>query len=80
MCQYHEDIEYDYYRPVCRKCEETEQKFDLAQGFLESLVEKLYSTQDLDLLTFENHLDELCHYLGVNIGKGELQINRTLRS
>ena len=56
--------------------EELEDKIESAQDYLQSVIEKLYAKEDLDLLDLENSLDELCHALGVNLIPGDLQIQR----
>lgn len=65
------DPEYE-----CSDCDEKKSSLDNAKEFLESIVSMLYSREPLELLKFEEHLDELCHQLDVQIGKGDLQIQR----
>lgn len=77
MCYYtdYDPTDYDY-SPMCRHCEENEQKLDHAKEWLESVVRQLYSKDKLDCLELENDLDELCHLLGVRMIPGDLTIAR----
>jgi hypothetical protein len=70
---YEPDCEPDY---ECSHCDEKEKTLDNSKEFLESIVSMLYSKEPLDLLAFENHLDELCSYMDVTIDKGDLQVQR----
>lgn len=75
MCQFLHEDQFDYRIPS-REEEELQQQRDYAADFLESLLDKFYGSQDLDLLETENHLDELCYCLGVRPRKGDLTIQR----
>lgn len=70
---YEPDCEPDY---SCYKCDEKQTVIDEAGEWLKTLVKQLYSKEKLDLLEFENNLDELCHLLNIQIGKGDLNIQR----
>ncbi len=76
MFAYQYDEYFEPERPSCRQCEESQQKLDDAKEFLEGVVEKLYSRDTLDVLHLEFLLDELCFYLDVKSGIGDLQIQR----
>ncbi len=60
----------------CPACERKEETLNRTKEFLESIVNMLYSNKPLNLIEFENDLDELCHRMDVQIGFGDLQIQR----
>jgi hypothetical protein len=76
MCYGSWDCPCDGPEYECYKCDEKDKQIDNAKEFLESIVEMLYSKEALDLAEFEDHLDELCAYMDVKIGQGDLQIRR----
>lgn len=60
----------------CYLCDDTYKKLDTAKYWLESIVEQLYSTEPIDTLKFEDHLEELCYQLEMHIPKTSLHIKR----
>lgn len=76
MCYGSWDCPCDRPEYECSDCDEKESTIENSKEFLESIVNMLYSSEPLDLAKFEDHLDELCGYLDVKIGKGDLQIQR----
>jgi len=68
--------DYAYEPPSKRCCEEHMQKMDQAAGYLEEVLNHLYSKDALDANAFENKLDELCWILGIELRKEDLQIQR----
>lgn len=79
MCQFEYEDQFEYDRPRCHRCEETEMKFDRATEFLEAVLDELYGDKQLNHLNLERYLDELCHYMNVKIHPDELQIDRVKR-
>ena len=67
--------QFDYRIPT-RKEEELTEELTRAAHFMEALLDKFYSTNPLDLLETENHMDELCYCLGIIPRKGDLKIAR----
>jgi transposase-like protein len=70
------DEEYEYHDNVCFECEERNEKLERAADFLDNIVKILYSNQPLETVDLEYNLDELCHLLNVDMGKGDLTIER----
>jgi len=66
----------DPYHPGCYDCEEKEKQLYRAKDWLESIVEQLYSKEELDLKRFEDHLDELCHQLDIKLENRLIMIQR----
>jgi hypothetical protein len=86
MCNYYNERyspSSEWYEPIteptyqCSDCEPVEQKLNDAKEYLEAVVDMLYSKQPLDRGLLESNLDELCALIGIKIGVGELQVQRT---
>lgn len=60
----------------CSGCDNKEKQLETAKEFLESVIQKLYSQNTLDVHELERDLDELCCALDVKLLPGELQIQR----
>lgn len=60
----------------CYLCDDTYKKLDTAKYWLESIIEQLYSNDPIDPVKFEDHLEELCHQLEMNVPKSTLLIKR----
>lgn len=67
---------HDSYGCECYRCEEKTGVLEDAKEFLQSIVDMLYSKETLNVAQFEDHLDELCHQLGVKMNSGDIQIQR----
>lgn len=70
------DEEYEEHDKVCYACEAKDEKLERASEFLDAIVKQLYSRQPLEEVDLEYQLDELCHLLNVQIGAGDLTIER----
>ncbi len=56
--------------------EKAEEKLYNAKEFMESLVEMMYSKEELDIDMFTWRLEEACAYLDVKFPVDEIQIKR----
>jgi len=60
----------------CFKCQETKDKEEDIRDWFGVVVDQIYSSADLDRQYFERCLEELCHLVGVDLPKSEMQIQR----
>ncbi len=60
----------------CRECEKKQHTIDNAKDFLEGVIQALYSHKPLDVDALDNHLEELCAFLEVNMPKERIQVQR----
>lgn len=71
------DDEDDFYEErSCLECNEKGEIIEKAGEFLNSIINQLYTREELNTIELESNLDELCYLLDVNIGKGDLTIER----
>jgi hypothetical protein len=60
----------------CRECKDTYRKLDLAQGYMTKVLDMLYNDKALDILQFENMLDELCWSLDIKLRTEDLKLRK----
>lgn len=65
-----------YYEPECSDCEDHSKVMNDLAHWIEGLIELCYSSKELDRDEFENHLEEIAHYVGLKIPAGKLTIAR----
>ncbi len=81
LCHSDYDDFYDdsFTKKFCSKCNDQEEKLEYAKEFMKGVISQLYSGKELNLLELEGDLDELCHYFGIKLIPGDLQIERLSR-
>ncbi len=76
MWEYKIDPPCEPDEPDCRNCEDIKDRLFDAQKHLKEVLNQLYSKKDLNKISLENALDELCYYLDIDTVKGDLMIER----
>lgn len=65
-----------YTQPPCLDCEDTFKNISDITEHFEHLLSLAYSQEPLDEVDLEICLDEIAHYLGVRLPKGEIALAR----
>lgn len=60
----------------CEECNAYELNLHYLTEWFKGVVELSYSSDPLDPIDLENHLDEIAHYLGIKLPTSELQLTR----
>ncbi len=67
-----------YYQTPCLDCEDTAKNIKELTEHFEALLDLAYSKDPFDEVDIEICLDEIAHYLGVKLPKGDIQLERKL--
>lgn len=77
---YFDEIEYDHEMPLCHMCEEFEGTLDQIKDHMGYVLNELYSKDALNMRKLEDSIEEICHYLGINMPIEFPNIERTRES
>jgi|ERR1700720_4627004 len=66
----------EWHQDECYDCSKKQEEIKEIKYWIQALVEQLYSSDQLDLLDFENCLSELCFPLGIKMPVKTLTISR----
>ena len=61
---YEPDVEPEY---SCHQCDEKDKEIDHMADHMKAIIEMLYGKDRLDVAMLEDHLDEVCHCLGLKL-------------